>query len=515
MKNIYIIFGLIFLFSVKIIAQKGYDIKFKINGCKDTTMFLAKYYFDQTSIIDSCKHVKNGNIQFKGSLPLDRGVYILVNQDKARYIDFIINDNQNFTINGEYTNLMASLKCIKSKENDELFSYAKFMMARDKDFGTAISKIKGKSKADSLIIVNEKQKIIAEEIKKFDKEFLIRNKGNFVFDFMNLRTEKYPETIPNASNGRPDSIYQYYYYKNHFFDGVNFKDERIMFTPFFGEKIKRFSDQVLVQQPDSIIRELDKILSQCLPGTLVFNTLIGHFTYKYETNKALSFDQFGNCNTFEKVFVYLADNYICNGKAEGIYDDATILKIKDRVNILRKLLPGQKVTDLQMIDTLNGKQVLNMGFDTTKTSAGATFLYNKHAGKLSTMYKTLYEINAKYTILVFWAADCGHCQKEVPKLYKDLQSIKGSVDFKVYAVQTKEELFNDWKKFISENNLKDFIHVFDPVHINNIKETFDITGTPVIFLLDKDKKVKAKKLAADQVVDIIKNLETAEKNLIK
>ena len=40
------------------------------------------------------------------------------------------------------------------------------MMARDKDFGTAISQIKGKSKADSLIIVNEKQKVIAEEIKK-------------------------------------------------------------------------------------------------------------------------------------------------------------------------------------------------------------------------------------------------------------------------------------------------------------------------------------------------------------
>ena len=64
MKNIYINFVLIFLFSVRIIAQKGYDIKFKINGCKDTTMFLDKYYFDQTSIIDSCKHVKNGNIQF-------------------------------------------------------------------------------------------------------------------------------------------------------------------------------------------------------------------------------------------------------------------------------------------------------------------------------------------------------------------------------------------------------------------------------------------------------------------
>jgi hypothetical protein len=35
----------------------------------------------------------------------------------------------------------------------------------------------------------------------------------------------------------------------------------------------------------------------------------------------------------------------------------------------------------------------------------------------------------------------------------------------------------------------------------------------VIYLLDRDKKIKAKKIAADQVVEILENLENIEKNL--
>jgi thiol-disulfide isomerase/thioredoxin len=126
------------------------------------------------------------------------------------------------------------------------------------------------------------------------------------------------------------------------------------------------------------------------------------------------------------------------------------------------------------------------------------------------MFKTLYQIGAKYTVLVFWAADCDHCRKEVPKLNQNLKELKGKADIKVLAIQTKDELFNDWRKFIIENKL-DFIHAFDPIHINDLKNRFDINATPVIYLLDKDKKIKGKKLSADQVPEIIKNLESIEK----
>jgi thiol-disulfide isomerase/thioredoxin len=491
----------------------GYEIKINIKGAPDQKFFLAKYYFDQTVMVDSCINLKAGVGTFKGKTPLDKGVYILASEGKGRYLDFFVDDSQKFTINGDIKDLVNSISAEGSNENNQLFSYAKYMTSKEKEFREKQEQTRSLSKADSAKLMGDFQKKIAQEVQIWEADYLKRNAGTFLYDFINLKTEKTTTVVPLASNGRPDSLYQYYYYRNHYFDGVNFKDERILYTPFFADRVKRFFDQVIVQHPDTVIKEMDKVLKQCVSGSLLFNTLVGHFTYKYETNKAMSFDIYGNCNTFEKVFVHLSDNYITNGMAKGIYDDETIAKISERVNVLRNLLPGAKVADLHMIDTTNGKQVLAMGFDTARTSAGVTYLYNKNFEKLQPMFRSLSQVRAKYTVLVFWAVDCGHCQTEIPKLHEDLKKIRNSVDVKVYAVQTKEELYKDWKKFIGEKKLLHFTHVFDPIHLNNLKETFDIQGTPVIYLLDRDKKIKAKKIAADQVVEILENLENIEKNL--
>ena len=162
-----------------------------------------------------------------------------------------------------------------------------------------------------------------------------------------------------------------------------------------------------------------------------------------------------------------------------------------------------------MIDTTDGKKVMKMGFDTVKTSKGATDLYYKHVDALTPMFKTLYMVNAKYTVLVFWDVDCSHCQSEMPKLSESLKKIKGKVDYKVYAVYTKEE-YEKWRKYLIDKKY-DFIHVFDPVHLNNIKDKYDINSTPVIYVLDKDKNIKGKKLAADQVADLLQYLDSIEK----
>lgn len=55
------------------------------------------------------------------------------------------------------------------------------------------------------------------------------------------------------------------------------------------------------------------------------------------------------------------------------------------------------------------------------------------------------------------------------------------------------------------------MNVYDPVHINNIKTKYDIFSTPVIYLLDKDKKIKAKRLSVDQAVEMIKVFDKQEK----
>lgn len=504
-KTIFILYCLVI--SLAGVGQSGYEIRVDFKNGSDTTMYLAKYYFGQSYIIDSCKHIKNGQALFKGNEPLDKGVYIIANQGKMRYIDFLVNEQQKITLTGDFPELVNTLRSPDSKENDELFSYARYFTIRNMEHYKSMNALAGKNKADSTRLAAEIIAKTSSDLKKFDVEYMNKHRGTFVYDFLNLKNEKYPEHVPLASNGRPDSVYQYYYYKSHFFDGVDFKDARMVYTPFFKDRITKYFETTIVQHPDTVIQELDKILGRSEPGNFVFQTLLGHFTYKYETNKTLTFGKDGKTNTFEKVFVHLSDTYITNGKAVGVYTDETVEKIGKRVNIIRNLLPDAKVADLFMIDTASGRQVLNMGFDTARTSGGATWLYTRNAARIQPLYKNLYSVQAKYTILVFWSVDCGHCQKEIPQLNESLKAIKGKIDYKVYAVHTKEDLFDKWKKFIIDNKL-DFINVFEPVKINHLTDRFDINRTPVIYLLDKDKKIKAKDLTPDQLIGIIRDLES-------
>lgn len=497
---LFLIAAAIFSFSAK--SQTGYDIKINFKGCKDTMVFLVKYTWDQQYLSDTCKNVKNGQIHFKGKKDLDKGVYVLVSQSNSIYFDFFVNENQKFTISTDVSDVVSSLKVSGNKENEQFFSYIKYITDKNKDFGKIAEQTKGKSKEDSTKFINEKLKVLNAEVKKFDSDFMERNKGTYLYDVMNLKTEKEPTEIPKAKNGRPDSVFQYYYYKNHYFDGINFKDERIIRTPFFDDRVKKYFDNVILMHPDTVIQEIDKILAKCEEGNLVYNLLIGYFTYKFEQSKIMGFD---------KVFVHIADRYIIPGRASGVYTDETTKKIKERVDIMRNLLLEAKVSDLFMIDTVYGRQVRRMGFDTANSSKSITDLYYKNLEKLTPMFKTLYSITSKYTVLIFWAVDCGHCQTEIPKLNDALKEVKGSIDVKVYAVQTKDDLFNDWRKFIIEKKLNDFVNVFDPIHLNNLKERFDIYSTPVIYILDKDKKIKAKRLGSEQVVDMLKNLEQIDK----
>jgi thiol-disulfide isomerase/thioredoxin len=511
MKKLVILFAALTGFATHSKAQQGYDIKINLKGCTDTAMYLVRYVFDQQTIADTCKNVKNGLIVFKNKKPLEKGMYAVVSTGFVKYFDFIANESQKFTITGTQSALAATLRSADSKENDLLFSYARYMTGREAEYRKAPEQARGKSKSDSAAFVLARQKAITGEVKKFEEIFREKNKGTFVCDFLNLRTEKYAKEVPKASNGRPDSVYQYFYYKNHYLEGINFKDERIVRVPYFDARIKKYMSEVIVQHPDTIIKELDKILASCDEGSLLYNQLIGHFTYKYEQNKTMSFDRNGKATTFEKVFVHLGEKYIASGKANAVYSKETVASIKERVSILSNLLPESKVSELFMIDTTYGLQVRKMGFDTASSSKSLTDLYYKNVDKLTPLFKTLYQVRAKYTVLVFWAADCDHCLKEVPKLHEALKELKGKTDVKVFAVQTKDELFDDWKKIIVEKKLTDFIHVFDPVHLNNTKERFDITATPVIYLLDHEKRIKGKKLTPEQTVDVIRNLENMEK----
>ena len=491
--------------SLYAVAQSGYEITINLKNCNDSLAYLTYYQFDKTLIKDTCTTIKNGKIVFNGKGKLDKGIYSLVSQAKSIYFDFFIDDNtQKLELKSELSpNIGKELTALNSPLENEFFSYIQFINQQNKDFQSYKQTAKLLTKKDTLSL-NEKQKEIEKNIHNYEEKFLIDHKGTFIGDAMNLKVEKLLKDIPKASNGRPDSIQVYNYYRKHYWDNVDFTDDGTMRNPFFTNKIKNYFETVLPIHPDSISVQIDKIMSKTKPGSLFYKLLLAHFTYTYETSKIMGFD---------KVFVHMSDTYFKTGKADGIYDDPDIVqKIIKRADKLKPLLLGAPAQDLFMIKAEDFDKMKAMGFEDAKNSEEMTNVYYKNADTVTKMYVKLSDVKADYTILIFWDVDCGHCQKEVPKLldaYNEL--LKEKKDVKVYSVYMQHE-GEKYLKYIDEHKLP-WINVYDGAHYNNAIEKYDVYSTPVIYILDKNKIIKAKRIDADQIKTIINALESENKKI--
>jgi thiol-disulfide isomerase/thioredoxin len=115
---------------------------------------------------------------------------------------------------------------------------------------------------------------------------------------------------------------------------------------------------------------------------------------------------------------------------------------------------------------------------------------------------SLHNIKAKFTIVFFWDPTCSHCKKEVPKLVDFYNREHNKLDLKIFAVCSDTNMA-EMKKYIRLNKLN-FINVNGPrAYTSNFHDLYDIYSTPVIYLLDENKKILAKRLLTDQLETFI------------
>jgi hypothetical protein len=86
---------------------------------------------------------------------------------------------------------------------------------------------------------------------------------------------------------------------------------------------------------------------------------------------------------------------------------------------------------------------------------------------------------------------------EVPKIKKFYDENKVKYGLQVFSIDTDADL-NRWKKFIRDNN-HDWINVTGTKTNLDYHKAYDIISTPVLFILDKDFKIIAKHISADDV----------------
>ena len=444
----------------------GCTIKITSKGLKEgSTCLLACYYGDKNYIKDSAKANAKGEVVFTATEKYDQGIYLFVPPNK-KYFDFVMDAEQNFTLETDTLDYIKYMKVKGSDENKFFYEYQNFMGGKQKQIEPLRDQYKKvKDNKDSAKIVADKISIIDKEVASYKTNFIKNHPATFVSKIFRAMEEPTVPEAPILANGRKDSTFGYRYYKSHFFDNIDFSDDRLLRTPIFNNKIKQYLDKLTPQTPDSINISTDLIIEKGRANEEVFKYLVNWITYTYESSAIMGMDA---------VFVHLVDRYHSKKQTPWI-DSTQLYKVINRAFILKPLLIGKKAPAVIMQDTL-GKEV------------------------------ALYEVKARYTILLFWDEGCGHCKKEMPKmveLYKNLKP-KG---VQIYAVETEDNV-KAWKKYIKEHNL-DFINVYQPDQYKRAvtKKIYDIYSTPVIYLLDENKVIKAKRIDVEQLGNLIEMFE--------
>jgi thiol-disulfide isomerase/thioredoxin len=406
-----------------------------------------------------------GEMLFEGKEKLPGGMYFIV-LPKTKYFEVVITNEQNFTIETDTSNFVKNMKVKGNMEDKRFYEYLNYAVLREKILEPLKRRYQqNKDNKDSIEIIRKEMDKIDKEVKDYKMTY-VKNFPNDLMAkvFMGSKDPELPE-IPILPNGRKDSAFSYSYYKDHFWDNIDFSDERLLRTPIISHKIKTFFENVVMQIPDSIIKEGDKLIEKTKGNKEFFKYVVWYLTYTYETSKIMGFDA---------VFVHQVNTYYKTGQAWWI-SKTTLDNIIKRSNKIEPNLLGKVAPNMIMQDTN-----LNL--------------------------QSLHAVKAKYTLILFWDYNCSHCKTEMPHIKELYDKLRKEMTFEIFGVCTDTNMA-EMKKFIHLHKMS-WINVNGPRTLTgSYGDQYDIYSTPVLFLLDEKKVILAKRISYDQIEECIRTEE--------
>jgi thiol-disulfide isomerase/thioredoxin len=462
---------------------EGYELKVRIKNLANKEIILGHHFADKLYPDDTLKLDNSGIGILKGKTKYPEGIYFFLTPSRKLF-DFFLTGNQRFSIETDTLDLFEKLKFEYSPENSAALDYSRFITEKQKETNAILEQKKKLTDANELKKNTDQIDQISKEVKAKSDKVISAQKDNFVGQFLKATQEITLPDPPKNSDGKIlDSTFQYRYYRNHFFDNINLTDARFLRSPVYDDKIKTYIEKVIPQIPDTITLECDKLLEIAEKDKDIFRYMLVTLFNYYASSTIMGFDA---------VYVHIAEKWYIPKSTFG--DTAFIRKTQENIVKLKPLLLGKTTPNLRML------WVPTEHFLQAKTDSIAK--NNPHSGS----FIDINHINAKYTILAFWESDCSHCKKIIPELYEVYERLKPKgVEVMAIHMLGGVEGKQKWIKFVNEHEMYDWLNVWNPYDFT-YKKTYDISLTPVIFVLDKDKKIIGKRLEPKQIEEFLNAL---------
>lgn len=451
--------------TIGLSAQESYKITVDIEGYDEPVLSLANNILDKQYIVDTAARTPDGTYVFESDTnTLPRGIYLVVLSPDNSYFQMVIGDDDDQVFKLKTTKeKLSAVKVESSEENKLFFEYMAYLNVQGEASQPTREALQDSTLTESqraplmkeLNAISERvdalqQKVIAETPASFVAAIIKANRPNNPPAFEDLAEE-------DRNQARLNWLLE------HYFDPVNLKDDRLLRTPFLFERINYYVDRLYIQHPDTVAMAIDKVLAQMDPTSEMFKYYVVHFTNKAASSKFVGMDA---------LYVHMVDKYYKGGLAYWAEPEQLETMTED-VERIRPLLIGQQAPNLKM---------------------------NRRDGSPVELYK----LEAKYTILYFWKYDCTSCKKSTPHMKEFYEKWKDK-GVEIFSICTKQNTIEKCWEYIDEKEIGEWLHATD--RYQRFFKDYDVRSTPSIYVLDENKKIVSKRIGAQQLDDLLQQLE--------
>lgn len=461
MKQILSFWIILFLLPVSLKAQQGYTISVTVYNYQETELTLAYYLGTKQYIRQTATKDVNGSFVFKGDTALHCGLYMLVTKPNNDFIEFIVPaDDQLFSISTDYNNMAETFKADGSTENKVFHDYLSFIRiirAASDSLDKALEEDNTKAQ-----LIETKRASLDKKLKQYKNALYADHKEKTCVAL--IKSSEDPELPEFTGTEQEVKNKQFYWYRQHFFDLVDFSSPCLFYSPFLLKRINSYMNDLTVQQADSVNKSLDVLFSKAALSKENLKFLAIHYLNEYAKSNIVGFDA---------CYVHIANKFYCNGKADWV-EAEQLKKICDNAKKLEPVLIGKKAPDFKLTDTENEIQNLS-------------------------------DIKADYLIIYFWDSDYPSSNKGAIQLV-EIAKKYNSDRVKVLTLHINSEIelekYNEisMKLSLYGDNL---INAILPENSLAVKQLYDVTSLPSIYVLDKEKKIISKRISVDQVPQIL------------
>ncbi len=440
-------------------AQDSTYIEAFIEGLQAGTARLVGTYGDQNYIADTAVVDAKGHFVLRREQALPAGFYYFLLPGQKNFSILIDRDDQRMTLRAKADDIPGTLQVSGSLNTALFYRNTRYQNAQEpelKQLAQTLRDFPPNSPEYERAKTRQNQLI---EQRKAHLDSIYREYPNAFFSRFKIAGQNPDWPDFRKPNGELDTLRNLIYYREHFWDNVDFNDTRLLHTPVIANKLKRYIVELTPQHPDSIIKVADPLVQRVLPHKEYFQFFVNWIALNYENGKTKVMDG-------EAVMVFLIDKYFTPELATWDTPE-NIAKIRKKADEMKASLMGRKGPDVRALD-VNGQ------------------------------YKSIYEMTAPIIVVFMYSPDCEHCREQAPEIQRIYQRWKDrGVDFYGIALNTTDD---KWKEFVRKNGFT-FTNVFDPTN-KAIYAKYFVDITPELYVLNKDRIIVAKNLQANQLETI-------------